>query len=51
MNPYISYTKTRKELKQLLLETQGWMFYNGYMWDINSKHLGAGVYKVWMVKR
>lgn len=44
-------TRTRKELKQILLDTGGWTFMNGYCCDIRSKHLGCGVYKVWLEQR
>lgn len=34
------------DLRQVLLETGGNVMACGYLWDIKSKHLGAGVYKV-----
>ena len=39
-------TMTRKELKETLLDTEGCILANGSMWDIVSKHLGVGVYRV-----
>jgi len=39
-------TMPRKELKEILLSTGGWIMACGYMWDIVSKHIGAGVYRV-----
>ena len=44
-------TMTRKQLKELLLYTDGWMMNRGAMCDIRSKHLGAGVYQVWLEAR
>ncbi len=49
--PSIVYTVTRTELKALLLDTDGWVLSWGYIWDIKSKSLGAGVYSVSLVKR
>ena len=40
-------TLTRKQLKSLLLKTDGSIICNGRLRDICSKHIGAGVYKVW----
>jgi len=39
-------TMTKKQLRETLLYTDGSILANGRMWDIISKHLGAGVYKV-----
>lgn len=44
-------TLTKKELKETLLSTDGWIFSCGEAWDIKSKSLGAGVYKVYLEKR
>lgn len=41
---------TRKELRALLLDHDPIM-YNGRLWDVKSKHLGAGVYRVWLKER
>ncbi len=46
-----SQTMTRKELKETLLATDGWVFSCGYAWDVKSKHLGAGVYKVTLTEQ
>lgn len=46
-----STTMTRKQLKETLLATDGWVLSCGYCWDIRSKSLGAGVYKVWLKKQ
>ncbi len=39
-------TITRKELKELLLSTDGQAIIQGRLMQIKSKHLGAGVYKI-----
>lgn len=44
-------TMTRKDLKALLLDTGGWIMACGYLWDIKSKHIGAGVYNVYLKER
>jgi len=41
-------TMERKALKEVLLETGGWVTAHRRNWDIKSEHLGAGVYKVWL---
>lgn len=35
-----------KQLKETLLHTEGVILVHGRMWNIVSKHLGVGVYKV-----
>ena len=37
---------TRKDLREVLLQTGGAIVVNGRMRDLVSKHLGAGIYKV-----
>ena len=39
-------TMTKAELKKLLLDTGGQIMAQGSLWEITSKHLGAGVYRV-----
>lgn len=39
-------TMDKKDLKELLLNTDGWIMATGYRWEIKSKHIGAGVYRV-----
>ena len=39
-------TMKKKDLNELLLATDGWISANGQMYDIISKHIGAGIYKV-----
>ena len=51
INPYLTYTVETKDLKKILLDTDGWYFYDGYVWDIKSKSLGAGVYSVYSKRR
>jgi hypothetical protein len=47
----LTTTTDRKSLKKLLEDTEGWTIAQGYACDIRSKHLGVGVYKVWLEKR
>jgi len=44
-------TMTRKDLKELLLESDGWIIACGRTYDIKSKSMGAGVYRVSLEKR
>ena len=44
-------TMTRKDLKETLLSTNGWVMACGTLWDIRSKHIGAGVYEVFLKER
>lgn len=44
-------TCDRKTLKELLLLTGGWTMAQGHGCNIRNKHLGAGVYKVWLEKQ
>jgi hypothetical protein len=46
-----STTMRRKELADLLLATDGWIMSHGRLWDIESKSLGAGVYRVSLKER
>ncbi len=39
-------TMTRKDLREMLLETGGNMLACGQLYDIVAKDIGAGVYKV-----
>jgi len=39
-------TVTRKQLKEILLATEGWIMACGRCWDVKGKHLGAGVYRI-----
>lgn len=41
-------TIERKDLKAVLLETNGSIIACGRLWDIKNKHLGAGVYKIYL---
>lgn len=43
-------TMTTRELRETLSHTDGAILANGSMWDIVSKHLGAGVYRVTLKK-
>ena len=44
-------TMTKKDLKGILLKTDGYIMACGRIWDIIAKHLGAGVYRVTLKKR
>lgn len=44
-------TMTTAQLKETLLTTDGSILACGYLWDIKSKKIGPGVYKVWAEKR
>lgn len=44
-------TLSRKDLHSLLLESGGNLMARGYLYDIKNKHLGAGVYKVYLQER
>lgn len=46
MPEYATTTMDDKDLKELLLETNGWVISCGHLYKIKSEHLGAGVYKV-----
>jgi hypothetical protein len=42
-----SETMSRKDLKELLLNTDGKAIIRGFLHEIKSKHIAAGVYRVW----
>lgn len=44
-------TVSTETLRSLLLYTEGWIVAHGVMYDINSKHLGAGIHRVWLERR
>lgn len=51
MMPEIATTTIEKEdLKELLLETEGWITANGYNYLIISEDIGADVYRVQLTK-
>lgn len=41
-----STTMNKKDLKELLLQTEGKIITCGRLREIQSKHLGAGVYRI-----
>ncbi len=51
MPRYANTTMETKDLKEILLSTDGWVFAQGYLFDVCSKAIGAGVHKVWLEKR
>ena len=48
---YANDVLTRDKLRETLLATGGWISAGGHMWDIKSKHIGAGIYAVTLKKR
>jgi hypothetical protein len=46
MPGHATTTMDKKDLKELLLETSGWIISCGQLYKIKSEHLGAGVYEV-----
>jgi hypothetical protein len=44
-------TVTKKQLKEILTSTGGWMLACGAAYDICSKHLGVGIYKIYLEPR
>ena len=48
---HFSSTLTRKQLRETLLDTDGYVMACGRLWDIKSKHLGAGVYRISLARR
>ena len=47
--PGVSHTTmTRKQLQALLLDTDGQVMAAGGLWEVASKHLGAGIYRVYL---
>jgi len=51
MPQYASMTMDSKDLKELLLSTNGWVTACGEIYDIKTKPLGAGVYKVFLKRK
>lgn len=43
-------TAKRDEVQQFLLSGDGTYMLNGRLWKIRTKHIGAGVYQVWLEK-
>jgi len=41
-------TAKTKTVRELLLNTNGQTPLNGKLWNIESRNIGAGVYKVWL---
>jgi len=48
MPRWSSMTMDRKDLKELLLSTGGYIIACGEMYNIKNEHLGAEVYKVFL---
>ena len=45
---HASTTLTKAQLRDTLLATDGKILTHGRMWDIKNKHIGAGVYLVFL---
>ena len=41
-------TATKKDVQETLLKSDGQMLLNGRLYRIKAKHIGAGIYKVWL---
>jgi hypothetical protein len=41
-------TMDKKDLREVLLSTGGFILACGHLYDIKSRHLGVGIYKVWL---
>ena len=48
---FFSQIMTKKQLKETLLATDGWILAKGRILDIKSKNLGVGIYKVTLEER
>ncbi len=46
MPEYATVVMDKEDLKELLLETNGWVIACGQLYKIKSERLGAGVYEV-----
>ena len=46
MPRYANTVMTRKELRETLKATDGWILTAGYLWNIIGKSIGAGMYRV-----
>lgn len=46
-NPGWRQRVTRAEAKECLLHYQTWIA-NGFVWEWKTKHIGAGVYEIWL---
>ena len=51
MPQYASMTMDRRDLKELLLSTNGWITACGEIYNIKTESLGAGVYKVFLKRK
>ena len=51
MPHHASVTMDEKDLKELLLETSGWVIACGEIYDIRNEPLGAGVYRVFLKRK
>ncbi len=45
-SPYGNYTWTKAQVRAWINANGSWCFYDGEMYLIHSKHIGAGMYSV-----
>jgi hypothetical protein len=43
-----SATVTTRQLRRVLVKHEGQIIAKGEFWSIQQKHLGAGVYRIWL---
>lgn len=46
MPRYGNATATHAQVREIMLQTGGWMMACGSLYDIKSKHLGGGIYRL-----
>ena len=46
MPQYGSSTVNRAQLRHILTTTGGFVLACGWSWDVKSKHIGAGIYRI-----
>lgn len=48
---YGRITVTKAILREIMLATDAELIVHARIWDIRSRHVGAGIYKVWLEQR
>lgn len=51
MPEYGNAAAEKDEVREIMLQTGGWMLACGHQWDIKAKQLGAGVYRLTLERR
>jgi hypothetical protein len=51
LNQHLVFTGNKSDVKECMEKSGGWVFRDGEAWDIKTKHLGAGIYNIWLKKR